>query len=523
MLFTDGWFLVLVLATMAAFYLPVLRPAQTPTLIVASLVFYSLNQVVYLPLLLFSIAVNAAVRQAIYFRRDLRSARRWAVAGVVLNLALLCFFKYGGLLGRALPDAVSGPGGPGQFLLMVALPVGISFFTFEGISLVVDSYKARDAADFFGTNAGRSRAAHLASTTLFISFFPHLVAGPILKAHDFYPQIAPKRLRDVHWEFCFCKLVVGYFLKMVVADNLKEYTLWMRFPYFQNMPGDELLAMVFAFSMQIFADFAGYSLIAVGVAGLFGYRLPENFEFPYVSQSFSEFWRRWHISLSSWLREYLYFPLGGNRRGNLRTYLNLFVVMFLGGLWHGAAWSYAAWGTVHGLALAAERFVAGRRAKREVAAGPAAPLSWPLRASVRLGKTLGVFFVVTVAWLLFKFPDFDHVLAYVRATGRNPWNQAFAPRVFAMLLLSAPVVVYHLAYAARARPDRRRLSPPFPDGPASWWAIWSHQARRAPLVLWGHVTRWPTNGWVRPVAYGVMLFLILVNAGNPGEFIYFQF
>lgn len=536
MLFTDGWFVVLVLLTMAVFYLPPLRRWQTQALIAASLTFYGLNQLISLPLLLFSIGFNAFVSQRIYFQTDLRSVRRWAVGGVVVNLGLLAIFKYGGLYGPYLPDAFVGPAGPAHFLLMNALPIGISFFTFEGISLVVDSYKARDADDFFGTNPDRSKSAHLASTTLFVSFFPHLVAGPILKAHDFFPQIVPKRLREVHWEFCFCKLVVGYFLKMVVADNLKEYTVWMRFPYFQNMPGDELLAMVFAFSMQIFADFAGYSLIAVGVAGLFGYRLPENFEYPYISRSFSEFWRRWHISLSSWLREYLYFPLGGNRKGNVRTYVNLFVVMFLGGLWHGAAWSYAVWGSVHGLALAIERFVVGRRATRQkerekkgdgtppqsvVAAGESPRVV--VDVLVKLLKTLGVFFVVTAAWLLFKFPEFDHVVAYVRATLHNPWTAGFAPRVFVMLVLSSPVVLYHLAYLARARGDGRRAASFFPDGSPSRWAVWSHQAKRAPLVLWGHVTRWPANGWVRAAAYGVMLFLILVNAGNPGEFIYFQF
>jgi alginate O-acetyltransferase complex protein AlgI len=443
----------------------------------------------------------------------------FAVVGVVVNLSLLGFFKYAGLLGSLLPNAITMAGGPAHFLVAgIALPVGISFFTFEGISLVVDTFRARDAESFFGTDLGRHRGLHLASTTLFISFFPHLVAGPILKAHDFYPQIVPKKFREIHWDFCFRKLVVGYFLKMVIADGLKEYTLWMVFPYFQNTPRDELLAMVFSYSMQIFADFAGYSLIAIGVAGLFGYRLPENFEFPYISQSFSEFWRRWHISLSSWLREYLYFPLGGNRRGVVRTYFNLFVVMFLGGLWHGAAWSFAAWGSVHGVALAIERFFDTRR--RKSLHGKAPPRAGPM---LKGAKMLLVFSVVTAAWLLFKFPHFGYAVQYVRAIGRNPWNSGFSPRVFTMLLLSTPVVLYHGIYLIRAVPDGRDAAPDFPDAPASRWAVWSHQLLGAPRVLWGHVTGWPGAGWMRPAAYGVMLFLILVNSSNSGDFIYFQF
>ena len=368
MLFTSGSFVVLVLVTMALFYLPPLRRWQTLVLILSSFVFYAVNaidagQPGYFFLLLTSIVLNAAASYAVYYSGSLRKARAWATAGVVANLGILCVFKYAGLLGRSLPEAWAREGGPGHFLLSIALPVGISFFTFEGISLLVDTFKAKGEKDFFGVQL-LNRRHHLGSTTLFISFFPHLVAGPILKAHDFYPQIKPKFFCDVDWEFCFRKLVVGYFLKMVVADSLKDHTFWIRYPYFQTRAGSELAVLLFGYSMQIFADFAGYSLIAIGVAGLFGYRLPENFNFPYISQSFSEFWRRWHISLSSWLKEYLYFPLGGNRKGNVRTYVNLFIVMFLGGLWHGAAWSYAVWGSVHGLALGVERFFTRTRARK---------------------------------------------------------------------------------------------------------------------------------------------------------------
>ena len=487
MLFTSGSFAILVLVTFALFYLPGTRRFQTPLLILSSFVFYGVNsydagQLGYLALLLSSIAVNAFASHQAFFTRDLARARRWATAGVVANLLILAFFKYAGLLGHSLPEAWTRDAGPGHFLMMIALPVGISFFTFEGISLVVDSYKARSEEQFFGTPLDAPRRQHLLSTTLFISFFPHLVAGPILKAHDFFPQIRPKFLRDVDWVFCFRKLVIGYFLKMVVADNLQDHTFWIQYPYFLWTSGVDLVVLLLGYSMQIFADFAGYSLIAIGIAGLFGYRFPENFDFPYISRSFAEFWRRWHISLSSWLKEYLYIPLGGNRRGPGRTYFNLIVVMFLGGLWHGAAWSYAIWGTTHGLALAIERFFKQRGVKL------------PDNPFVATLQILGVFSVVTAAWLLFKLPDFNHVVRYVGAIFTN-WHQAPSlPRVYNVLVFSLPVVMYHVAYLALANTTLPRSEQ------------WSR-----------------LRPWAAPVAYGTMLFLLVVNSGTSGEFIYFQF
>ena len=251
---------------------------------------------------------------------------------------------------------------------------------------------------------------HFRNTALFKSFFPYLVAGPIVKAHEFYPQIEAKNLQDIAWETAFRCLVVGYFLKMVVADNLKDATFWIEYPHFLRHSSVGLLALLFGFSMQIFADFAGYSLIAIGLGHLFGYNLPTNFNFPYLSRSFSEFWKRWHISLSTWLRDYLYFPLGGNRKGKIRTYLNLFIVMFLGGLWHGASWKYAVWGSFHGLALAVERLF---RNKINL------PRHWVLDSL----RVLVVFSFVTFAWLLFRLPTLKQVYDYLgrhfQRRGRN--------------------------------------------------------------------------------------------------------
>src|SRR6185503_4842592 len=261
-----------------------------------------------------------------------------------------------------------------------------------------------------------SFGAHLRRTLLYLTFFPQLIAGPIAKAHFFYPQIGPKPLSGIDWPLAIRALVTGYFLKMVVADNLQDQTFWIAYPHFLNYSSLNLAAFLFGYSMQIFADFAGYSLIAIGLAALFGYRLPQNFDFPYLSQSFSEFWTRWHMSLSAFLREYLYYPLGGNRKGPLRTYANLMIVMTLGGLWHGAALSYAVWGAWHRAAL--------------------------------------VFTFVSLAWLLFKLPNFSEAYAYSVALFENyrlPTNPAF---LFLITLYSLPVIAYHALHLMRARHGR---------------------------------------------------------------------
>jgi len=453
---------------MVAYYLPPLRDWQRHTLIVASFVFYAANQPWLLLLLVCSIAVNVVTSHFVYHGSPPRRTT-YAALGVGLNLAVLAFFKYSPLFGKSF---FSGTGSVGEFLVSIPLPIGISFFTFQGITLLVDTLRVQEERAEFALPHGFF-GRHAVNTTLFIAFFPQLVAGPIVKAHDFVPQIVPKFFRDIDWDACFRALVTGYFLKMVVADNLKDHTFWIARQSFKIAPGTDLLVMLFGYSIQIFADFAGYSLIAIGCASLFGYRLPQNFNFPYISRSFSEFWRRWHISLSSFLREYLYFPLGGNRRGGVRTYVNLMVVMLLGGFWHGAAWSYMVWGGCHGVALAVERFC-GRYVTL-----PDLPLVNALRM-------LGVFVFVTAAWLLFKLPDFSQAVDFARAVEANMGLPPDLQRCFFIAAYSVPVILWHLHH------------------------------------LWGKPVLARVPG-LAAVAYGFMLFLIVTNSGAPGAFVYFQF
>jgi alginate O-acetyltransferase complex protein AlgI len=442
-------------------------------LITASLVFYGYSNPVLLVLFLASVIINVTASYLVVHAEPARQ-KLFATIGVVVNLLILIFFKYGSLVGGMLFDTRSGAG---AFLLNIPLPIGISFFTFEGISLVVDAYRGREIPQYRSLVA-KSITKHALHTTFFVAFFPHLIAGPILKAHDFIPQIKEKFIRQIDWDFCYRKLVTGYFLKMVVADQISQHTFWIQYPFFEAKSSLVLVSMLFGYSMQIFADFAGYSLIAIGIAGLFGYRLMENFNFPYISTSFSEFWRRWHISLSSFLKEYLYIPLGGNRKGELRTYFNLFFTMALGGLWHGAAWSYAVWGIFHGVALGVERLFLQTAFPQKKEPG----------IFRKLAGGLIVFFFVTLAWLLFKLTDITQVYQYLLAIKENGTKETSNKIVIYIFIYSLPVVIYHALYLLKDR---------------------YHFASKLRFA--------------EPFLLAVLLFMIFTNTGIGGDFIYFQF
>ncbi|AEI45239.1 membrane bound O-acyl transferase MBOAT family protein [Paenibacillus mucilaginosus 3016] len=499
MLFNSWEFFVLLLITFGLYYIPALQKLQIPILIAASLVFYGYHQPVLLLLLMLSILINAVSSYGVFYGRK-EQRLLWASLGVVVNLAILAFFKYSSLVYQSL---FGHEGDIALWLSGLPLPLGISFFTFQGISLVVDVYREKQKGEG-RISIEKNFGKHLFIITFFKAFFPQLVAGPIVKAYDFLPQIKRKLMRDIPWDSAFKLLTMGYFLKMVVADNMKDQTFWIAYPYFQLESSVTLAAMLFGYSMQIFADFAGYSLIALGLAALFGYRMPHNFNFPYISTSLGEFWRRWHISLSTWLKEYLYIALGGNRKGKTRTYINLFLVMVLGGLWHGAAWSYAIWGAWHGGALAIERAVQTWLKKRKTKTAGLGTI--PPEVAGRIAATseaaaekhwstpflkglymLLVFTFVTIGWLLFKLPEFHHVILYVSSIATNFHRGIDFGKVLYILIYSLPVIVYHMVYLIRQSKGQ----------------------------AWGRR--------LEPLFYAVMLFFILLNSGDAGEFIYFQF
>ncbi len=470
MLFTSLPFVILVLITFVIYYLPPLRSLQVIVLTAASFLFYSWEAPLLVILLILSILINVVTSYKIATGR-ISSQKFWAIMGVSLNLGLLLLFKYGPLVAKTLFGGDHGS--VGHFLVTIPLPIGISFFTFQGISLVVEVFRSKQPNDPFGypEMVPDSFVEHLKHTMLFKAFFPSLVAGPIIKAHEFYPQIVAKEFSGINWQVVFRSLVTGYFLKMVIADNLKDSTFWIEYPYFLNESPLTLISLLFGYSMQIFADFAGYSLIAIGLAASFGYVLPQNFNYPYISRSFTEFWQRWHISLSTWLREYLYIPLGGNRKGNVRTYLNLFIVMFLGGLWHGAAWSYAVWGSFHGLALAMERL--GKNWIR-----------FPKHWLVGVIQAVMVFSFVTLAWLLFKLPKFEHVIAYLGAMIHSHAETKFW-LIGHVITYSFPVLGYYAWYLLKQRK--------------------------------------PSISRYEFIIFALLLTAIILDSGTTGAFIYFQF
>jgi len=453
MSFTSWQFALFATIVFGVYYLPPFKPFQVQLLVAASIFFYGYGQPELLPLL--AVAVCGTYLFLVLALRE----RRWLPVGIVFNLALLAFFKYKFLLFD--PNAPVLAGVPIiDFLLRLPLPVGISFFVFHNISLLVDLTR------------GKKAPPGLVDVFLYIIFFPQLVAGPITRAGMFIPQIEPKRFSDIPFIEAAKWILAGFFFKLYVANNLNEMTSYMDFPLYETLRTQDRWLLVILYSYQIYADFFGYSGIAIGLALLFGYRLPINFDLPYSSASFSEFWTRWHISLSAWLRTYLYIPLGGNRRGKFRTYVNLIIVMGLGGLWHGAGLGYLAWGLMHGVLLAVERpFLETIQSVKWAALRP-------LRIAV-------VFTCVTMLWIFFRLPNFDHALGYL-AGMFTPSTNPNPPKLFydLALLYSLPVIIQHLRVSSLVE---RRL------------AVWE------------------------PYLYGALGALAYLEAGPATAFIYFQF
>ncbi|MCU0545786.1 MAG: MBOAT family protein [Oscillatoriaceae cyanobacterium Prado104] len=506
MLFNSIEFLGFFAIVFALYYLPPLQKFQVPILIIASLIFYSWSSPALVLILLLSIFINATASFQVARIADKRQRFFWAAAGVVLNLLILSLFKYAALLTNFVADVFNiarNEGSIAYLFLTLPLPIGISFYTFEGISLIADVLTQKDKnatesnAESTPVGVSPTFTQHLINTSFFISFFPNLLSGPILRSKTFYPQIEPKYLKDIPVNFVFRSLVVGYFLKMVIADNLKDYTFWISFPYYQGFGTLTNLTLLFGYSMQIFADFAGYSLIAIGFAAALGYRIPDNFNFPYISRSLSEFWRRWHISLSTWLRDYLYFPLGGNRKGKIRTYFNLMAVMTLGGLWHGAAWSYAVWGIYHGFGLAVERFLGFDKSKnKSPAPNPAATKPW-LQFLLDSFSVLGIFAFVSLGWLLFKLPRFEEAVDFAVTLIRNYQVGPGWSYIIPTLIFSIPVVIYHIPHF----PTWQNLVKP-------------DAAAKSGQKVWNIY---------QDLALGIMLATIFLNSGSSKQFIYFQF
>ncbi len=327
-----------------------LRNADVKLLWIAacSLFFYAYWRLDYLPILLGSVCVNFLVARAIRHKMAAQgqdgAARGPLVAGILFNLGLLGFFKYLGFAVGILNDVT------GSFIqpLSIALPLAISFFTFQQIAFLVDSYKRI------------ARPTRFLNYLVFVTFFPQLIAGPIVHHHEMMPQFKSPSIGILRWKNLYVGIVIfgiGLFKKLVIADQLAVYAD-QGFADYANLTVLDTWIATLSYTFQLYFDFSGYTDMAIGAARMFGIRLPQNFNSPYKSLSVQDFWRRWHMTLSSFLRDYVYIPLGGGCRSSARVSANLFTTFLLGGIWHGAGWTFVIWGAVHGAVLVAERYLA---------------------------------------------------------------------------------------------------------------------------------------------------------------------
>jgi alginate O-acetyltransferase complex protein AlgI len=370
-------------------------------LLLASWFFYAQWDWRFVGLLILSAVLNWGVA-ALIARSDDDSRRKWLVGlGVAFNLLVLGFFKYYGFFIEQAGELLAQFGwGRDLPLLQVILPVGISFFTFQGISYVVDVHRRK-------TPVARS----LLDVMLLMSFFPHLVAGPIVRASDLLPQFdrTPRLTREMATHGLLL-IVWGLFKKTVIASELSVRLVDPVFFDPSAYGTLDMMAAVYGYAVQIYCDFSAYSDMAIGTAALLGYSFPRNFDQPYRAGSMQSFWRRWHISLSSWLRDYLYVPLGGGRKGLVSSSINVFITMVLGGLWHGAAWTFLAWGALHGGVQVVERIGRAAFGDRRV-----------------IHPVLGVlitFHIVCLGWILFRAENFDLAMQVLIGLGR--WWQPAA-------------------------------------------------------------------------------------------------
>ena len=344
LIFSSGFFLFLFLGFVGLFYFVHKKHnAKLAYVVLFSLYFYYKSSGIYFFLLILSTVVDYNLANLIYNAEKHWKRQALLVFSLLLNLGLLAYFKYTNFLFQIFCDLSSHHFDP----FHIFLPVGVSFFTFQSLSYTIDIYRGE-----------LKPVKRILDYAFFVTFFPQLVAGPIVRARDFIPQISLPTVvtRQMLGNGIFL-IMVGLFKKVIISDYISINFVDRIFDNPTLYTGLENLFGVYGYALQIYCDFSGYSDMAIGIAMIFGYRLCLNFDSPYQSSSITEFWRRWHISLSTWLRDYLYISLGGNRKGRVRAYFNQFITMLLGGLWHGAAFRFILWGALHGVALAIDKFI----------------------------------------------------------------------------------------------------------------------------------------------------------------------
>ncbi|MGH9028397.1 MAG: MBOAT family O-acyltransferase [Acidimicrobiales bacterium] len=413
-------------------------------MVVASYVFYGWWDWRFVLLLMANTAVTVGAGRLVS-RASSQLVRRAVLTGAVVGeLGLLGWFKYYGFLSVNVDDALHLLGGRQLLpLLQVTLPVGISFFTFMGLSYVIDVYRRRIGA------------APWLDVVVFQAFFPHLVAGPIVRGAELLPQVARARsrdIRDIDVPRAAYLIFGGLFKKVVLSSYVASAVVDPVFADPARHSAPEILLAVYAYAVQIYCDFSGYTDIAIGVASLLGFGFPQNFDCPYTARSLQDFWRRWHMTLSSWLRDYLYIPLGGNRGSKLKLCRNIVLTMVLGGLWHGAAWTFVAWGALHGLGQSLGHL----RRERRVARG------LPAQAEGRLAvmwQRFATFQIVCLGWVFFRAQSMGTAATMLRrlVTGWGP-SPLFRWQVVAAVAFGVAIQYLPANFGSAVQGAFRRLN-----------------------------------------------------------------
>ena len=488
MLFNTPEFIIFFIFVLAVISCIKFRKFQHLFLIGSSYFFFYFSNNFLITLLIFSTLLDFYIGKAIFTAKNKKRKKVLLISSLAGNLGLLGFFKYADFGIAQINNVTESLGIPEITSLGLILPIGISFYTFQTISYTVEIYRGK-----------LEPSKSLWEFALFVSFFPQLVAGPILRANHFLPQLREKisnngiasRLRtitihDTSLRFGISLMAIGFFKKMFFADNIAPMVNEIfNVPY--GLESFSVMLGAIAFGVQIYCDFSGYSDIAIGAAIILGFHIPANFNKPYFAVSPADFWRRWHISLSTWLRDYLYIPLGGNRKGSSRTYVNLITVMFLGGLWHGASWNFVIWGLMHGVYLAVQKLTTNKF--------PVLKNSKFLKT--RTGKIISILitqYFIFMTWLAFRVEDLD-ALSYVLYKyvvwdfATSATLQILSHNIIPITLIIGFFILNYISY-------RKNIVKSLSEMKITHWAI---------------------------ILFGIMILILFFYDLSPEEFIYFRF
>ncbi len=494
MVFNSYTFIVFFIVMLVLHNLHFTWKVKKINLLIASYIFYAAWNPPFILLLWLATVVDYFVGRALYHQENKYKRKLLLVISLIGNLGMLVFFKYGTFLLENFTNLVNAMGIDYQPAKPnIILPAGISFYTFTTLCYTIDMYKRKSEP-----------VKSLLDFSLFVTFFPHLVAGPIVRPPQLVPQFeTPRTATQKQMMQGLLLISLGLFMKVVLADSMLAEPANTVFNSAAPLATLDAWIGVLAFSGQIFFDFAGYSTCAVGVASCLGFVLPENFLYPYAAVGFSDFWRRWHITLSAWLRDYLYIPIGGNRKGKFRTYINLMITMLLGGLWHGANWTFVVWGALHGFYLWVEKFIQDHRmrvksqpervAKREVVVqGFMAPRFLRKVQSSNFILALLTFFLINVTWVFFRAQDFTTAWRLLTSMFSQVPNGA-------VLLSTLTIIKVSLIVGGMV---------------AFHWMM-----RNTRVLNVANKMPW----WLLAIIWSAMLILLILSQESSSSFIYFQF